>query len=262
MKKLIYLFLAIISVTIYGCRENDVQYSGKPLLHFSENTSSSASVTKGGGNVTVPVTVGSIIPVNGDQNFQLVVDTEKSTAKEGVDFVLVNNGTGTISSGKTTGVANVTLLESGATLAGKKVVFKIKSSTLENAIFDDTYTLNIQLACPYSQNTFIGNYKVLVDDWADYKVGDMVPVKAGSNPNEIRIMATNNTSLDNSATAYMIVNIKSDGTATVTSNEPFKYGSSSFPVTGSGTVDLCSGNIDLVVNYGTSYKNQKFRLTK
>lgn len=52
-----------------------------------------------------------------------------------------------------------------------------------------------------------------------------------------------------------------DGTATVTSNEPFDYGVP-IDVTGSGSVGTCTGSINLSLNFVGYATNQAFNLVK
>ena len=104
---------------------------------------------------------------------------------------------------------------------------------------------------------------MVTDTWADYSAGDLVPVTPGSNANQVYVRATNNPYLVNSSSAYMILTVSDDGSVVVTSNQDFNYGGGfSVPVTGTGTVDRCSGDINLsAINFG-KYKNNKFVLVK
>lgn len=263
MKKLIYLFVAfVMSFLIASCDAENITYEGESFLHFPVATSANIYVKKGSGSENITLKYGTINGVKGTHTVKLVVDTQKSTAKEGVDFTIVNS-TSEIKDGEVTGEFTVKALESGATLAGKKVVFNLESSTLKNAVFSNAYTLNIALSCPFNQSFFNGNYKVVVDSWEDYVVGDVVPVQPGTAANQVKILATKNPYIANSATAYMILTVNTDGTVTVTSNEAFDYGGANkFAITGSGRVDFCTGDIDLTtVNYG-NYKNYKLQLKK
>lgn len=264
MKKLIYLsFAFLLSFFIASCEGDNVTYDGESFLHFSAASSAKVFVKKGSGGENLIVKYGTISGVKGTHNVKLVVDAQNSTAKEGVDFTILNNNVSEIKDGEVVGEFVIKALESGATLAGKKVVFKLQSSTLKNAVFSSAFTLEIALSCPYNQSFFNGNYKVAVDTWEDYVVGDIVPVQPGSAANQIKILASKNAYIANAATAYMILTVNADGTVVVTSNEAFDYGGANkFAITGSGKVDFCSGDIDLtVLNYG-NYKNYKLQLKK
>lgn len=93
-----------------------------------------------------------------------------------------------------------------------------------NSYFKSPYLYPVQFFCSLEDaSLFEGNYTVAADVWADYAVGDIVPVEY--NPEDgaytFRILATNNPYISNPDSAYMLVTINpEDGTATVTSNEP------------------------------------------
>ncbi len=94
-----------------------------------------------------------------------------------------------------------------------------------------------------------GIWTVVRDDWADYSPGDTLEVVAGPNDNTFHILANNNPYINNSATAYMIIEV--DGTGNVinaTSNEPFDFGVPIVPndaAGGGGLIFSCVGVIDL-----------------
>ena len=130
------------------------------------------------------------------------------------------------------------------------------------------------VSCPLNDaSNFNGNYKVLVDDWADYAVNAVVPVEY--NPSnglfEFRILNTNNPFVANSATTYLIVTINPDDSTVVvvSSAEVWSYGSgpaNQFTVTGDGTVSSCTGDINLSLDFvnanGGSATNLAFNLVK
>ena len=257
MKK-IFSILTIFAVMflVNSCRnDGELAYTGDSLLLFTAPQSSAkAVIASGGGNSVYNVTFGVTKTLESDGDVTLVVDAANSTAKEGVDFTIANKTT-TLKAGSATGSIPVTLLESGATLAGKSIAFKLQSNTLKSAKFNQDLKLNITLACDFVNTKFNGNYKVVTDTWEDYAIGDLVPVTPGGAANQVYIRATNNPYLRNSngATAYMILTVAADGSAVVTSNVPFDYGSFLAPITGSGKVDRCTGDINLsVVNYGNN----------
>lgn len=104
---------------------------------------------------------------------------------------------------------------------------------------------------PVTAAPFIGTATVVVDDWADYAIGDSIEIEAGANENEFWIRTYSNTAISNPTTAYMIVTIDSTtGDVTVISNEDFQYGCSEGDVTGSGSVNACARTIDLVLDFG------------
>lgn len=263
MKNIINLVLGfLMSFLIVSCETENMTYDGESFLHFPSTTTAKLFVEKGSGSKNLTINYGTISKVKGIHTVKLVVDTQKSTAVEGVDFTILNNNVSELKDGNLNGEFIIKALESGATLAGKKVVFKLESSTLKNAVFSNVFTLDIALSCPYTQSIFNGNYKVAIDTWEDYAIGDLITVQPGSSANQVKILANKNPYISNAATAYMLLTVSPDGTVDVTSNEAFDYGSAKFSITGSGRVDLCNGDIDLTtVNYG-SYKGYKLKLIK
>ncbi|RTY86868.1 hypothetical protein [Flavobacterium sp. RSP15] len=142
------------------------------------------------------------------------------------------------------------------------------SSTVVGGVyFSSAFVYSVQFFCPLaSAAAFNGNYKVTADAWADYAVGDIVPVQYVSTDGlyTFRIRNTNNPYLNNPSTSYMIVTINpSNAVATVTANEQFDYtGWMKVTVTGSGSVGSCTGDINLRLNFSGSSQNQTFNLVK
>lgn len=139
------------------------------------------------------------------------------------------------------------------------------SGTVTNStFFRSPYLYSVQFFCPLDDaSLFDGDYVVTADAWADYAVGDVVPVE--HNPEDgtytFRILSTNNPYVANTD-SYMLVTVDpSDGSVSVTSNEDFDYGEP-IPVSGSGSVGTCTGNIDLSLNFEGYASNQAFSLVK
>lgn len=133
--------------------------------------------------------------------------------------------------------------------------------------FSSPFKYSVQFFCPLANAaTFNGNYKVTADAWADYSVGDIVPVEyvPADGLYKFRIRNTNNPYISNPTTSYMIVTIDpATAAATVTANETFNYiGWVNVTVTGSGTVGSCTGDINLKLNFSGSSQNQTFTLVK
>lgn len=123
------------------------------------------------------------------------------------------------------------------------------------------------MACPLSSaSNFNGNYKVVEDGWADYAVGDIVPVVYNSSYGTytFRILNTSRPFILNGSTTYLIVTIHpADATVTVTSNDIWDYGGGfTTTVTGDGTVSSCTGAINLSLDFSGSSQNQPFTLIK
>ncbi len=121
------------------------------------------------------------------------------------------------------------------------------------------------VSCPFEDaSLFDGNYVVVTDDWEDYVAGDVVPVvyNPADGLYKFRILATNNPFISNAATAYMLVTIDPiDSSVTVISNEDFNYGPL-IPVTGTGSVGSCTGDINLSLNFVGYAVSQSFILVK
>lgn len=138
-------------------------------------------------------------------------------------------------------------------------------TVLTSSFFKSPYLYPVQFFCSLEDaSIFEGNYTVTADAWADYTVGDIVPVEYNpeDGPYTFRILSTNNPFVANIGSAYMLVTVNPvDGTATVTSNESFDYGVP-IDVTGGGTVGTCTGSINLSLNFVGYASNQAFRLVK
>jgi hypothetical protein len=135
------------------------------------------------------------------------------------------------------------------------------------SFFNSPFTYSVQFACPLADaSLFNGDYKVTVDAWADYSVGDIVPVvySAANGTLKFRILNTNNPSLVNATTTYYEVTVNTTtGTCTVVSNTALNYGGGFLTnVTGTGSVGSCTGDINLSLNFSGSSQNQAFSLVK
>ncbi|WP_431611674.1 hypothetical protein [Chryseobacterium sp. 'Rf worker isolate 10'] len=166
MKKFAFLILASFVFFFNSCKDEAQTYDGDPYLHFNKGVRSEAVVKMGTGSTTVDIDFGTIQTLSSSAQVKLVVDKTVSTAVEGTDFQIVNP-TVTVDAGKADGKFQVKLLEGGATVAPKVIVFKLQSSSIPNTSFDQTYTLTYTKACPSS--AFIGNgqFKNNVSSWKE-----------------------------------------------------------------------------------------------
>jgi hypothetical protein len=135
------------------------------------------------------------------------------------------------------------------------------------SFFSSSFAYTVQFACPLTDaSLFNGNYKVTVDAWQDYAIGDIVPVvyNAANGSLKFRILNTNNPYLVNKANTYYEVTVNpTDGSCTVISNETLNYGGGFLTnVTGKGSVGTCTGDINLTLNFSGSSQNQNFSLVK
>lgn len=141
----------------------------------------------------------------------------------------------------------------------KKLTLKISGFGANESFDNDKVVINIVEVCPLTNaSLYNGNYRVTVDQWQDYALGATVPVlyDSANGLNTFRILSTTNTSIINRGVPYMIVTIN-PATATVvsiTSNTIYNYGpSGTATVTaGSGTVNPCTGDMNLRVTWGTN----------
>lgn len=131
------------------------------------------------------------------------------------------------------------------------------------SFFSSPFQYSVQFFCALADaSVFDGNYIVTNDAWADYEVGEVVPVQFVSGY-KFRILTTNNPYINNPGACYMEVTINpADGSASVTSNECFDYGPGfCLDITGTGSVGTCTGDINLKIDFGP-YDNQGFSLVK
>lgn len=145
---------------------------------------------------------------------------------------------------------------------GREYTNNANGTVTGGSFFSSPYAYSAQFFCPLDDSSdFDGNYLVTADAWADYAVGDVVPV-AFDTGYTFRILSTNNPFINNASTAYMEVTIDpADGSVTVVSNEDFDYGVP-VPVTGNGSVGTCTGDINLNLNFVGQATNQAFTLVK
>ncbi|MDR6405331.1 MULTISPECIES: hypothetical protein [Chryseobacterium] len=151
--KIIFLF---ITVLLASCKqEEEAYYDGDSFVQFNKGTTANAFVVAGSTSSDFDINYGVLKGVEGSHQVKLVFDQAKSTAILGTDFQIVN-GTDELSTGETMGKFVVKLLESGAVQSGKKAVFRLESSSLPIAAFNNEFTLDISLTCPISY--FVGDF--------------------------------------------------------------------------------------------------------
>ncbi|MBE0391954.1 hypothetical protein [Flavobacterium sp. PL002] len=121
------------------------------------------------------------------------------------------------------------------------------------------------VSCPLTNaSIFNGDYKVVVDSWADYAVGDIIPVEyvPADGTYTFRILNKNNPYIANPNTSYMICVIDPvTSQVTVTSNEDFDYSPGYGATTGTGSIGSCTGDINLTLAFGP-YGGYSFDLVK
>lgn len=138
------------------------------------------------------------------------------------------------------------------------------STVTGGSFFSSPFKYSVQFFCALTDaSMFDGNYVVVIDAWADYGEGDIVPVEFISDYT-FRILSTNNLWINNTTTSYMEVTINpEDGSVVVSSNECFEtnWGGGCLDVTGYGSVGTCTGDINLVIDVG-AYTDNTFSLVK
>ncbi|MCA6066809.1 DUF4843 domain-containing protein [Chryseobacterium sp. RG1] len=246
MKKIAFLILASFIFLLSSCKDEAEVYEGQPYLHFNKGVNGEAVVKQGTGSTIANIDFGTVQSLSGAAQVKLVVDKTVSTAVEGVDFQIVAPEV-TVNAGQIGGQFQVKLLEATATVEAKVIVFKLQSSSIPNATFDQTYILRYTKSCDFNMAPFTGTYKVVTDTWEDYEAGDLVTVQPGLAANQFKILSTNNPYISNASTSYMLVTVANDGSVQLVSNEPFNYGGTTgtLSLSGSGTVNFCTGAINI-----------------
>lgn len=146
---------------------------------------------------------------------------------------------------------------------GREFTNNAAGTVANGSFFSSPFAYSAQFFCSLTDaSNFDGNYVVVADAWADYAEGDAIPVEFVSDYT-FRILSTNNPFIANPGTSYMELTIDpTDGSVTVASNECFNYGAGfCLDVTGSGSVGTCTGDINVVIDFG-GFTGNAFSLTK
>lgn len=110
------------------------------------------------------------------------------------------------------------------------------------------------ISCPLEDaSLFNGNFEVVVDDWADYGAGEIIPVVYDSNFGSLKfkILNTNNPYISNTDSYFIVTVDPTDSSVSVVSNEALDYtGFDIIDVTGTGAVGSCTGDIVLTLTFG------------
>jgi hypothetical protein len=161
MKKI--LFLLIGFMTIFSCKDAEPEvYDGQSMLNFNKGVAGNGYVLSSATYSDYKISYGSIKPVEGNHQVQIKFDASKSTAVLGTDFQIIN-ATDELSAGEVGGEFTIRIFKASATQAGKTATFTLGSSTLTNAVFDQTFTLNMSLTCPVT--SFVGNFNNSESFW-------------------------------------------------------------------------------------------------
>lgn len=155
------LTLFVTSLSLFSCREDFTEpgYNGNSYLHFNNGVVKSETVKINTNYKDHTISYGTIKEVTGTHQVNLIVDVANSDAVEGTDFQIIK-GTDELTNGETGGNFVIRMIEPPIPNVIKKVVFKIQSSTINNAVFDTTYILNFKLACPIDVFLGTGDFEV------------------------------------------------------------------------------------------------------
>lgn len=251
MKNIKFLLtLLAISFLVFACREDhtDPGYEGAPVLHFNKGTQEDAFVLLGSNYEDVKISYGSVAAVSGSNQVKLVVDELGPGTVEGVDFKILTP-VDELANSENGGEFTVRVFEPASPELKKSVTFKLSSSTISNAVFDQKFTLNMAISCPIPDD-FALKYDVSVfafNEDADAHVQTLVPVAGTTNqfkvasswgPNFVA-WATGN---DGNANKYLYPGVISINCGVVNFKSDDAYGTG-----GTGTYDPETGVIEFTV---------------
>lgn len=247
--KNIFKFLSVLIVfglTVVACKYDDEPtYEGNSLLEF-DKTEQTAFVVLNKNSADYLITYGVLKAVDGDHNVELVFDSSKSTAVLGTDFTIVE-GTDVLKSGSVLGDFKIKVTEAAAD-AGKVAVFKLKSGTLGNAIFNQEVVVSFKMSCPLTN--FPLTYDVDVIAFGDTAPShQQVFTRVTGTDNQFKVnsswgptfvaWATEDPSYNNQ---YLHPGVITINCRTVTFKSDVSWGKG-----GTGTYDPNTGIIDIVV---------------
>lgn len=259
LSKIIFLFIAVLFAS---CKEEEeMYYDGDSFVQFNKGTSSSAFVVAGTNSLNYDINYGVLKGVEGSHQVKLVFDQSKSTAVLGTDFQIVN-GTDEISNGETMGKFVVKLLETGAIQSGKKAVFRLESSSLPIAAFNNEFTLNVSLTCPISY--FVGDFSNTATWWNAGPGGAYEIVENPAVANQLLVKDFWDFGIDlvlNYNPTTYVVSVPDQNTgAFVAQYNGYIYAKPSTDATQVSTFNPCTRQMTLYINYYIqgvgSYGNQ------
>ncbi|NRA91840.1 MAG: hypothetical protein HRU26_03995, partial [Psychroserpens sp.] len=166
MKKTVLLLTAVVlSAFMFSCDEDDTRnvYDSGEVTYFTE-TAGNLFVTID--NPSTMIEVVTTTTSAAARTFNIEVDTDASTATEGVDFSLPSN-TVTIPAGSYFGSFEVAGIFDGALETGSTLVLNLTGGS--TAIFDNSFSLGIFKLCEsdlggmYSVTTTYGFHDFLPD---------------------------------------------------------------------------------------------------
>jgi hypothetical protein len=150
---------------------------------------------------------------------------------------------------------------------GRKFSSKNSGGTVVGgSFFNSPFIYSAPFFCPYSDaSKYNGNFKVVKDTRKNYTIGDIVPLvyDVANGKLVFRILNSNNPKLVNKSSFYEVTIKQADNSVTVKSSEDLDFGGGPLiKVTGTGSVGSCSGDINLVLTFSDSPRQEEFNLVK
>jgi len=183
MKKTVLLLTAVVlSAFMFSCDEdNDIHTYGEDTVTYFTDTAGNLFVTAD--NPSTMIEVVSSTTTSAARTFSVSVDTDASTAVEGVEFTLPSN-TVTIPAGSYFGSFEVAGLFDGALESGSTLVLNLTGAS--TAVFDTTFNLGIFKLCEsdlggmYEVTTTYGFHDFLPDFNPNTQMMEWVPLGNGA----------------------------------------------------------------------------------
>ena len=158
MKKIKYLALAIFSLALVNCSNDDngqVKYNGTSFINFlNQGAEQQVAVVSNTTSTDVVLKVGTLLPVSGSHTVKIIPIEVEGGARLGVDYDIIND-TDVLQEGETEGNYALKFYRTPAIEAGKKVSFRMETD-LPQASFNTLHTINVRLTCPIE--ALVGNF--------------------------------------------------------------------------------------------------------
>lgn len=251
MKKIFLLLVSFSLLTFMSCSDDDrgQKTASEQVMMFPEPTKSIFAFDGTEGTEDI-VVFGTVRPVSGNHTVNLVFDAENSTMVEGVDFDIIQ-GSSQMNNGSILGEFKVFYYTNSATEEGKRAVFTLESSTLNSAMFKDTYSVRVSFACP--MDNFFGIFQANTW-WLGSTVHEIV--ESGDVENQLKVIGFWE---DNLTDPDLIINYNPiTFTASIVGEQDTgyyhaTYGNNIFAraSTGGGvsTLNPCTRELRIVINY-------------
>lgn len=158
MKKYNILIAVLIAFIGLSCDDNKIDlYNGPSQAHFIEQ---SGSMIVQETDPIYTIEVGLSKALDTDQSFEIIIDSENSTAIEGVGFELLTKNI-IIPAGSVIGEVEVKSLYNGSQPEGELLRIQLEGiNGSEVAGFYSSFDLNLFKFCDFDRDAFIGTYQV------------------------------------------------------------------------------------------------------